>query len=88
MYTTQEIHKLNKYLFFRNHSGVVGQMIRLNEELLIKELGVLGNLFNAEYKTLHKLAMPSWIKSLWKIYSHAPGATQYAFSSIITNQKR
>ena len=66
MYKLQGIHKLEKYLHFREHDGLVGQMIRLNEELLKLELGLPGNIFDADYPLYHNLATDSWIKSLWK----------------------
>ena len=66
MYKQQEIHKLEKYLHFREHAGLVGQMIRLNEELLKVELGLPGNIFAANYSLYHPLATDSWIKSIWK----------------------
>ena len=66
MFKTQEIQKLEKYLFFRNHPGIVGKMIRLNEELLLLEVGLPGNIYDADYSTFHKLATTSWLKSIWK----------------------
>ena len=70
MYKQQEIHKLDKYLHFREHSGLVGQMIRLNEELLKVELGLSGNIFDADYSLYHTLATDFWIKSIWKFLFH------------------
>ena len=69
MYLTQEIFKLDKYLFFRNHPGLVGQMIRLSEELLLLETGISGNLYNEEYAFYHPITTESWSKSLWKFVS-------------------
>ena len=66
MHTIQEIMKLEKYLLFREHPGIVGQLIRLTEELLKIELGLPGDIFQADYTLFHQLATPSWIKSLWK----------------------
>ena len=69
MYKTQEIQKVEKYLLFRNHKGLVGQMLRLNEESLLLELGVSGSLYDADFTSLHHLATPSWIKTLWQFLS-------------------
>ena len=66
MYKQQEILKLEKYLFFREHPGIVGQMIRMNEELLTIELGIPGNIFAVDYKRYHSITTPSWIRSIWK----------------------
>ena len=71
MFKVQEIKKLEKYLFFRNHSGLVGQMLRLNEELLVLEVGLPGNIYESDYTTFQHLATPSWIKTMWKfLHTH------------------
>ena len=66
MYKVQEINKLEKYLHFRTHHGLVGQMLRLNEELLLLEVGTGGNIFDLCYKTFHRLTTDTWMKSVWK----------------------
>ena len=65
MYENQEILKLEKYLTFRSHQGIVGNMIRLSEELLRIETGLPGNIFKFDYSKFQYLASPSWIKSIW-----------------------
>ena len=69
MYKQQEILKLEKYLTFRSHQGIVGKMIRLSEELLKIETGLPGNIFIFDYSKYCWLASNSWIKSLWKFLS-------------------
>ena len=45
IFKVQEILKLEKYLMFREQSGIVGQMIRLTEELLKIGLGLSEDIF-------------------------------------------
>lgn len=66
MYKVQEISKMEKYLTFRSQKGILGNMIRLSEELLRIETGLPGNIFSYDYEKYQILATPSWIKSIWQ----------------------
>ena len=70
MYKNQEILKLEKYLTFRSHQGIVGNMMRLSEELLRVTTGLPGNIFEIDYSKFQYLASPSFIKLIWYFISN------------------
>jgi len=61
LYTMQGLHKLLKLIQFEQSTNIVGNLICLDTEFLVLELGLLGNMFSQDLNTFEHLVTPIWL---------------------------